>query len=74
MKNPKVISETHYLRAIVMLPMIGLLAFTGCANLDGMAGHQTAPTNRVAAYLEQRQETTVNPVDQDPDPTYEWFY
>jgi hypothetical protein len=74
MKNPKLISKTHYPRAFVMLPIIGLLAFTGCANLDGTAGHQTAATKRVAAYLEQRQETTANPVDQDPDPTYEWFY
>jgi hypothetical protein len=55
------------------LPIIGILAFTGCANLEGTAGHQTV-TKQAAAYLEQRQETTANPADQDPDPTYEWFY
>jgi hypothetical protein len=63
----------NYLRAIVILPIIGLLAFTGCANQD-TAGHQTVTTKRVAAYLEQPQDRTVNPADQDPDPTYEWFY
>lgn len=53
---------------------MGILAFTGCANVAGTAGHPTATTKQVAAYLEQPQETTLNPVDQDPDPTYEWFY
>lgn len=57
-----------------MLPTMGLLAFTGCANLAGTAGHQTVTTKQAAAYLEQRQETTLNPADQDPDQTYEWFY
>jgi len=74
MKNSKLISKTHYLRTIVILPIIGLVALTGCANLDGTAGHRTVTTNQAAAYLEQRQERTVNPVDQDPEPTYEWFY
>jgi hypothetical protein len=39
-----------------------------------MAGHQPVITNQAAAYLEQGQQKTVNPVDQEPDPTYEWFY
>jgi hypothetical protein len=73
-KNSKLISQPKYLQAIVILPIIGLLAFTGCANLEGTAGHQTATTQRAAAYLEQPQERTLNPADQDPDPTYEWFY
>ena len=74
MKNSKLISQPKYLQAIVILPIIGLLAFSGCANLEGSAGHPTATTKQAAAYLEQRQETTLNPADQDPDPTYEWFY
>jgi hypothetical protein len=53
---------------------MGLLALTGCANLAGTAGHQTVTTKQTAAYLEQAQDRTVNPADQDPDPTYEWFY
>ena len=74
MKNSKLISETKNLRAIVILPIIGLLAFTGCANLQGTAGNQTVTTKQAAAYLEQRQEPTLTPADHDPDPTYEWFY
>jgi hypothetical protein len=74
MKNSRSINKTDYLRAIVILPIIGLLAFTGCANLEGTAGHQTVATQQVAAYLEQPQDRTLNPADQDPDPTYEWFY
>jgi hypothetical protein len=57
----------------VIFPITGLLAFTGCANQDA-AEHQTVTTKQAAAYLEQPQERTVNPADQDPDPTYEWFY
>ena len=74
MKNSKLISEPKYLPAIVILPIIGLLAFAGCANLGGTAGHQTVTTKQAAAYLEQPQDRTLNAADQDPDPTYEWFY
>jgi hypothetical protein len=74
MKNPSSINKTNVLRAIAILPIIGLLAFTGCANLAGTARHQTVTTKQAAAYLEQPQESTLNPVDQGPDPTYEWFY
>ena len=74
MKNSKLPNKTNSLRAIVILPTIGLLAFTGCANLAGTAGNQTVTTKQAAAYLVQAQDRTVNPADQDPDPTYEWFY
>ena len=74
MKNSKLISQPKYLQAIVTLPIIGLLAFTGCANLGSTAEHQAVTTNHAATYLEQMQDRTLNPVDQDPDPTYEWFY
>jgi hypothetical protein len=74
MKNSKLPNKTNCFRAIVILPIIGLLAFTGCANLAGTAGHQTATTRQAAAYLEQAQDRTVDAADQDPDPTYEWFY
>jgi hypothetical protein len=73
MKNSKLPSKTNYLRAIVIFPITGLLAFTGCANQD-TAEHQTVTTKQAAAYLEQPEERTVNPADQEPDPTYEWFY
>jgi hypothetical protein len=74
MKNSKLPIKTNYFRAMAIFPIIGLLAFTGCANLAGTAGHQTVATKQVAAYLEQPQDRTLDPADQDPDPTYEWFY
>jgi hypothetical protein len=75
MKNPTLISKKNYLRAALMLPVACLLAFTGCSNVQGTSGNHTTTTNRVATYLEQSQEqTNNNPVDQDPDPGYEWFY
>jgi len=75
MKNPILISKKYYLQAVLMLPVACLLAFTGCSNIQGTSGNQTATTNRVATYLEQSQEHPNNqPVDQDPDPGYEWFY
>ena len=49
-----------------MLPAMGLLALTGCANLPGTAEHQTVTTKHTAAYLEQAQDPTVNAADQDP--------
>ncbi len=61
-------------KVFVMLPIFGLLAFTGCASIDGTAGHQPVITNQAAVYLEHGQQKTVNPDDQEPDPTYEWFY
>ena len=68
-----IINKKLQLRAALMLPVICLLAFTGCSSIGGTAGHQTATTNRAATYLEQSQEKLDdNPVD--PDPTYEWFY
>ena len=66
-------NSRHYLTTALMLPVIGLLAFTGCSSIDGTAQNQMAPKNHVAAYLEQTQEKS-QPVDSNPDPTYEWFY
>jgi len=71
MKNLKLISKTQYLRTILMMPIMGLLALTGCANLGGTAANQMGTTKQAAAYLEQVQDRTVNSADQDPDPTYE---
>ena len=70
MKN-STINKTNCLRTTLLLAIGGLLAFTGCTGIDGTAGYQTATKNHVASYLEQK---TVDPVDQEPDPTYEWFY
>jgi hypothetical protein len=74
MRDLKLISKTLYLRAILMLPAMGLLSLAGCANLDGTAGQQTAATTRAGTYWEQQQERPAYSTDQDPDQTSEWFY
>jgi hypothetical protein len=75
MKNPISIGKKADVRTALMLPVICLVAFTGCSSLDATAGNQTTETNRVSAYLRQNQEQPENhSVDSDPDPTYEWFY
>jgi len=54
---------------------MGVVAFSGCSSISGTAANGTATTNRVAAYLENKVENaSIQPVDSDPDPTYEWFY
>jgi uncharacterized membrane protein YebE (DUF533 family) len=73
MKLPLLLNNKSYLRVAAILPMLGLLAFTGCANLAGTADNQNQRTNRVATYMEQSQEQ-VQPADSDEDPDYEWFY
>ena len=50
----------------MILPVIGILAFTGCSSIDGTAERQQATTNRMGTYLEQKQEQ-LQPADSDPD-------
>jgi hypothetical protein len=54
------------------LPLLGLLAFTGCASFDGTTDNHNSTNNKVATYMTQSQET--QPADSDSDPGYEWFY
>jgi hypothetical protein len=64
MKNWKLVSEPKYLRAIVILPIIGLLIFTGFANLAGTAGRQTVTTRQAAAtILLIREDSNVHAID-----------
>ena len=61
-----------YLKTAFGLPLLGLLAFTGCASFDGTAGDHNPTNNKVATYMTQSQEA--QPADSDSDPGYEWFY
>ena len=65
-------SNKCYVQAIMILPVLGILAVTGCSSIEGTADKQQS-THRGATYMEQSQE---NPqaADSDPDPGYEWFY
>jgi len=65
-------TNKRYVQAIMILPVLGMLAVTGCSSIQGTADQQQT-TRRVTTYMEQRQ---ANPpaADSDPDPGYEWFY
>jgi len=55
-----------------MLPVLSLLAFTGCTSIESTGEHQKLTNNRVATYIGQSQEQA-QPAASDPDPGYEWF-
>jgi hypothetical protein len=75
MKNPILINKKNYLRAILLVPVMCVVAFTGCSSIPGSAANRTATANRVTAYLEHKQANANNqPADSDPDSTSEWFY
>jgi hypothetical protein len=73
MKNPLLRNNKYYLQAAMILPVLGIVAITGCSSIDGTAERQQVTTNRRTSYLEQSQEKP-QPADFDPDPGYEWFY
>jgi len=73
MQNPLLRNNKYYLQAAMILPVLGIVAITGCSNIDGTAERQQVTTNRTTSYLEQSQEKP-QPADFDPDPGYEWFY
>lgn len=56
---------------IIIAPVLGILAFTGCSQIDGTVQKQPLTKNRVAVYSEWSQAQAADP---DPDPGYEWFY
>ena len=75
MKNLMAIAKKNSLRAVLILPLAGLVAFAGCSSIDGTTANQTVTKNRVAAFMEQTPEKPASPTaDTDEDPGYEWFY
>ena len=75
MKNLLAIAKKNSLRAALILPLAGLVAFAGCSSIDGTTANQTVTKNRVAAFMEQTPEKPVSTTaDTDTDPGYEWFY
>jgi cytochrome b len=61
-----------YLRAVMIFPVLGFLAFTGCSGVHGTAEQQLSQ-NRLAAFVEQSHEKP-QPADSKPNPGYQWFY
>ena len=65
-------TNKRYVQAIMILPVLGMPAVTGCSSIQGTAEQQQTK-HRVATYMEQSQENQ-QAADSDPDPGYEWFY
>jgi hypothetical protein len=73
MKLPLFLNQKSYPRFAVVLPALGFVVLTGCANIDGTAQDRDLTNNRAATYMEQSQPA-VQPVDSDLGPAYDWFY
>jgi len=59
---------------ILIATVICSMAFTACSN-PADAAQNRSTTNRVGTYIALKQEKAGDqPVEADPDPTYEWFY
>jgi hypothetical protein len=67
------LNNKHCLHAMMIAPVLGILASTGCSHLDGTAEKQPLTKNGVAVYSEWKQEK-LQSTDSNPDPGYEWFY
>jgi hypothetical protein len=75
MKNLMAMAKKNSLRAVLILPLAGLVAFGGCSSIDGTTANQAVTKNRVAAFMEQTPEKPASTTaDTDEDPGYEWFY
>jgi hypothetical protein len=68
MKNPKVISEKYWGRALTVSSTVCLLAFGGCARIDGWAENHGVSTNLQVSPIERDQAKASNQsVSLEPD-------
>jgi hypothetical protein len=57
----KSLTQMNYtVKTALALPLLGLLAFTGCASLDGTTDNHNPANNQVATYLYQRDSSTIS--------------
>jgi hypothetical protein len=68
-----ILDRKHGLQAMMIVPVLGVVAFAGCSNLDGTAERQPQTKNGMTVYSEWRQEKSQQ-ADANLDPVYEWFY
>ena len=62
-------------RLPLAVPVGCSIAFAACTEFPGTANNQHETKNQVATYIEQTQHKPgYQPVEANPDPTYEWFY
>jgi hypothetical protein len=67
------LNNKRCLQAMMLVPVLGILAFTGCSHLDGTVERQAQTKNGLAVYSEWEQEKQQS-ADSNLDPGYEWFY
>ena len=71
-------NKKHFLQALIIVPLLGIVTFTGCSHIDGTADRQRLTKNGMLAkdgvvvYSEWKQEKPQT--DSNPDPGYKWFY
>jgi hypothetical protein len=74
MKNLIMFAKKYSLQTALILPVAGLVAFTGCSSIEGTADSRPAMNTRVSTYMQANQEPAATPDNSDEDPGYEWFY
>jgi hypothetical protein len=74
MKNLVMFAKKYSLRTALVLPVAGLVAFTGCSSIEGTATSRPAINSRVSTYMQENQEPAATADTSDEDPGYEWFY
>ncbi|MBV9273774.1 MAG: hypothetical protein JO333_07755 [Verrucomicrobia bacterium] len=83
----KSLSHNKYcLRAVIIVPVLGILAFTPYSSTAGTTDRQSPRKHWVVSYWQQRQSKHRLPIrwqqslekprvpDRDPYPGYDWFY
>ena len=54
------VSKKSYLKKTFALPLLGLLAFTGCASVHGTSDNNDPANNQVANYIDQKDSSTIS--------------
>jgi hypothetical protein len=60
MKLSLLLNKKCYLKTALALPLLGLLAFTGCASLDGNNDNHDPANNQAATYIYQKDSSTIS--------------
>ncbi len=74
MKNLVRFAKKYSFRTALVLPVAGLVAFTGCSSIEGTATSRPAINSRVSTYMQENQDPAATADTSDEDPGYEWFY
>jgi hypothetical protein len=73
MVNDAIVKDkTYHLQKVLFLPILVLLALTGCSTMSGTSA-QNDPAKNTRNYMEQSSNLPED-INGDDDPDYEWFY